>query len=193
MVNFTCLSLVEMSAISNSNTMDIIFCRNVLMYLTNDWAAKISQNIFHSLSEEGWLAVSSCELSSKLFPQFAAVNFPGAVLYRKSKKVSAGPFPVLTNKLPEPVKQNLHRVVSEEDDNQHSSTHQPINPSTLHQPPASVKIPEKPVNVKISAIRSLANQGNLYDALSVCNEVIESDKPDPGLYFLRASILQGNG
>ncbi len=46
MVTFTCLSLVEMSAISNANTMDIIFCRNVLMYFTNEWINKISKTCF---------------------------------------------------------------------------------------------------------------------------------------------------
>ena len=89
MVTFTCLSLVEMSAISNTNTMDIIFCRNVLMYFTSDWVNKISQNLFNSLSEDGWFVVSSSELSSGVFPQFTPVNFPGAVLYRKTKIGSA--------------------------------------------------------------------------------------------------------
>ncbi len=194
MVTFTCLSLVEMAAISNTNTMDIIFCRNVLMYFTSDWVNKISQNLFHSLSEDGWFVVSSSELSSHVFPMYTPVNFPGAVLYRKTKNGSA---------------HSLYSasVSNEEIQPFNPSTLQPIqptmfdvekfkslkveidefNPSTLQQPQA---IPEETSADRIFAIRLLADHGHLEEALSICNEAIASYKLAPGLYFLRASILQ---
>src|SRR5450759_866299 len=71
MVTFSSFNLTHenfLSSVCKNHKMDIIFCRNVLMYFTSEWAAKVSQNLFHSLSEEGWLVVSSCELSSNLFP-----------------------------------------------------------------------------------------------------------------------------
>ena len=199
MVTFTCLSLVEMSAIRNSNTMDIIFCRNVLMYFTNEWITKISQNLFHSLSEDGWFVVSSSELSSQVFPQFTPVNFPGAVLYRKTINGSAFSFPSIDSKEKEvqltstfshplPISPSPHLPIS-------PSPHLPIPPSPLlpithssiqkHQ-----AIPEETSTERIFAIRSLANQGYLSEALSLCNEAIASYKLSSGLYFLRASILQ---
>jgi tetratricopeptide (TPR) repeat protein len=86
------------------------------------------------------------------------------------------------------------------------SPHLPISPSPLHpfqplQPPSTPfnplqqdifqeKPPEESYTEKIFAIRLLADQGHLEEALSICNEAIESDKLAPGLYFLRASILQ---
>jgi chemotaxis protein methyltransferase CheR len=89
MVTFSNHNLTENDDFSVfGGNMDIIFCRNVLMYFTNDWVSKISQNLFHSLSEDGWFVVSSTELSSQVFPQFIPVNFPGAVLYRKTKNRS---------------------------------------------------------------------------------------------------------
>ncbi|MCX6327909.1 MAG: tetratricopeptide repeat protein [Bacteroidia bacterium] len=201
MVTFTCLSLVEMSAISNANTMDIIFCRNVLMYFTKEWVNKISQDLFHSLSEDGWFVVSSSELSSQVFPQFTPVNFPGAVLYRKSKKESAHslysaalakeeiqpiqpiqPFqPLQLPSTPFNPLQLLSSVALAKEDLQ------PFNSSTLQQPQA---IPEETSADKIFAIRLLANQGYLSEALSLCNEAIAAYKLSSGLYFLRASILQ---
>jgi chemotaxis protein methyltransferase CheR len=179
MVTFTCLSLVEMSAISNANTMDIIFCRNVLMYFTNEWVTKISQNLFHCLSEDGWFVVSSSELSSQVFPQFTPVNFPGAVLYRKTKKERAQAFPVHSL---------LSEVLAEKDIHPfHLSPPLPFTPSTIQQPQTT---PEESYNNKIFAIRLLANLGHLEEALSICNEAIASYKLSSGLYFLRASILQ---
>jgi chemotaxis protein methyltransferase CheR len=187
MVTFTCLSLVEMSAISNTSLMDIIFCRNVLMYFTREWVTKISQDLFHSLSEDGWFVVSSSELSSQVFPQFTPVNFPGAVLYRKTINGSA---------------HSLSSIAFLKEDLQ---SFQPLKLSAAEAQPiqllpaiASAKaglqqpqaIPEETSADKIFAIRLLANVGHLSEALSLCNKAIASEKLAPGLYFIRASILQ---
>jgi chemotaxis protein methyltransferase CheR len=200
MVTFTCLSLVEMSAISNTNTMDIIFCRNVLMYFTNEWINKISKDLFHSLSEEGWFVVSSSELSSGVFPQFTPVNFPGAVLYRKTKNGSAhslSSVAFLTTEASAKVvaKEDLQPSFSVAPAKKDLQLFQPLQPlfseasakEDLHY---IVKTPEESYTEKILAIRFLANQGYLSEALSLCNEVIASHKLSSGLYFLRASILQ---
>jgi chemotaxis protein methyltransferase CheR len=174
LVTFTCLSLVEMSAISNANTMDIIFCRNVLMYFTNEWAAKVSQNLFHSLSEEGWLVVSSCELSSQLFPQFVPVNFPGAILYQKGNNVSSST----------PDDKAEKQIFIE------TLTQPEVALEEFVEPQPRLKTRDDMFNENKISIRLLADKGHLEEALSICNDAIASDKLAPGLYFLRASILQ---
>src|SRR5664279_418186 len=85
MVTFACMSLVESSSLNTKNSIDIIFCRNVLMYFTPRWITKIANSFFEELCDYGWFIVSSCELSSQVFPQFDFVNFHGAVLYRKTE------------------------------------------------------------------------------------------------------------
>jgi len=212
MVTFSCLSLVEMSAISNTNAMDIIFCRNVLMYFTPEWVKRISQNLFHFLSEDGWFVVSSCELSSHVFPQFTPVNFPGAILYRKTKNESAHSFSseVSMEKELQPTQplsskafidhRNEVKVVAKEDLQSIQPTMfvveklnslkvkiEKFNPSTLQQTQSTS---EESYTDKVFAIRLLANLSHLEEALSLCNEAIVSYKLSSGLYFLRASILQ---
>ncbi|MHB0970456.1 MAG: CheR family methyltransferase [Thermoanaerobaculia bacterium] len=71
------------SLLNNTNAMDVIFCRNVLMYFTAERAKEVSGNLYRSLVEGGWLAVSPTETSNILFSSFSAVQFPGVVLYRK--------------------------------------------------------------------------------------------------------------
>lgn len=86
MVTFSYLNLakdVYPSLLSNTNAMDVIFCRNVLMYFAPEQSKKIIQNLFISLVESGWLIVSPSETSHILFSQLVTVNFPGAILYRK--------------------------------------------------------------------------------------------------------------
>jgi len=207
MVTFANLNLTEdiFPSQINTNAMDIIFCRNVLMYFTEEWVNKISENFFHSLNEDGWFVVSSCELSSNVFPNFIPVNYPGAILYHKRHK------DLLTS-----IKPYSHVLVP--DNNFNLTTNQsffeePVLNSTINDsdtsvyPTIPVKVPENdftvipiaeseviqdkvPVTIYVSEIRLLANKGCLQEALNLCNEGIAGDKLSIGLYSLRASILQ---
>ena len=88
LVTFAPLNLAEHifpSLTTDTNAMDLIFCRNVLMYFTPAQARKVIDHLRQSLVENGWLVVSSSEASQTTLARFAPVNFPGAILYRKSK------------------------------------------------------------------------------------------------------------
>src|SRR5882672_2540005 len=77
----------------DTDSMDVIFCRNVLIYFTASHARKLAKNLRHALVDEGWLAVSPSECSQALFSRFVAVNFPGSILYRKGNVEERGPSP----------------------------------------------------------------------------------------------------
>ena len=93
-VTFAQLNLAQdclLSPTTDTQSMDIIFCRNVLIYFTASHARTLAENLHRALAEGGWLAVSPSECSQTLFSSFAAVNFPGAILYRKCKAEERGP------------------------------------------------------------------------------------------------------
>lgn len=86
MVTFSYLNLMEESypsLIGNTNSMDIIFCRNVLMYFEPTLADKVIDRHHLSLSDGGWLVVSAAEISPTISARFNTFNFPGAILHRK--------------------------------------------------------------------------------------------------------------
>lgn len=58
------------SLAGNTNAMDLILCRNVLMYFVPERAEKVVDNFCRSLVEGGWLVVSAVEISSRLFSRF---------------------------------------------------------------------------------------------------------------------------
>jgi chemotaxis protein methyltransferase CheR len=201
MVTFSCFNLNHddyKSTICNNRKPDIIFCRNVLMYFTTDAAAKVARNLNHSLHENGWLIVASCELSSQLFPKMEPVNFPGAILYRKSRKHSAKSYSdhqlsasAFFKEEPQPVNplqlssseaffvhRNEVKVEAKEDLTS-------LQQHNLHGNPNTQSCTDR-----IPAIRSLADNGYLAEALKGCDEAISQNRLDPLLYFLRASILQ---
>ncbi|MGD0584879.1 MAG: CheR family methyltransferase [Oryzomonas sp.] len=101
MVTFSVLNLAEdnyPSLSTNTNAMDIILCRNVLMYFEPTQQQKVIRSFQRSLLEGGWLVVSPCETSPAFSASFETVMFPDAVFYRrngegKKPQVIAPPVP----------------------------------------------------------------------------------------------------
>jgi chemotaxis protein methyltransferase CheR len=85
-VTFASLNLIDNvypSLLTNTTAMDVIFCRNVLMYLAPEQAKSVVHRLYHTLADGGWLIVSPSETSQALFASFQTVNLPRAILYRK--------------------------------------------------------------------------------------------------------------
>ncbi len=100
MITFAPLNLATdsyPSMLNNTNAMDVIFCRNVLMYFAPEQARRVVDNLRHCLVTGGWLAVSPCETSHTLFSRFETVYFQDTVFYRKDgsrKPMAVPPFEV---------------------------------------------------------------------------------------------------
>jgi len=196
MVTFKCHSLTDDNYFTNlKESFDIIFCRNVLMYFTDDWVNKISRNLYNSIKSDGWFIISSSELSSQIFTEYTPVNFPGAVLYRKGKYE---PKPEINFDFPtiyqsEAINLTPKSTINEIEKKNPSHTlplsSSPILPIT---PSSSDLDKPKPAtsDTKIFAIRLLADQGYLAEALELCNEVISEEKLSARYYFIKAAILQ---
>jgi chemotaxis protein methyltransferase CheR len=88
-VTFTYHNLVENSdpsPLDATNAIDLILCRNVLMYLTPSHQKDVIRRLKTCLVEGGWLIVSPSEVSDGLFREFEAVSFQGATFYRNNPR-----------------------------------------------------------------------------------------------------------
>lgn len=89
MVRFTPVNLMDDAYPLLSicpNGLDVIFCRNVLMYFTPEGMRNVIRRFYQYLTRDGWLIVSPTETSHNLFSDFTTVNFGDVTLYRKSDK-----------------------------------------------------------------------------------------------------------
>jgi len=178
MVSFAYLNLAEdvyPSAANNTNDMDLILCRNVLMYFVPERAREVGQHFYQSLSPDGCLIVGASELSQQLFPQFAPIQLAGAFVYRctpqpasllpeASSLPTVTPFqPGLTALLPKPAPKE--------------------DPTEKETPPPDLA--RATLNV-----RTLANQGNLTEALTACEQALVIYNLEAPLHYLHALILQ---
>lgn len=233
MVNFSYLNLAEdvyPSLLNNTNAMDLIFCRNVLIYFTQERAKRVVNNLHRSLTDGGWLFVSPSEASHLLFSRFNTINFQDSILYRKQGLGVRGwgldvepwsqapglrtPTPDLQSQAPEFWSQvsESHPPITDPRPTPEFIELKPIEEArqasydealSLYEQGNHAEATEKILGMiyhgqadsKVIALltRVYADQGKLTEALAWCEKAIEQDKLNPGLHYLRATILQEQG
>lgn len=86
MVNLSRLNLIEAAVPSSLRDMDVIFCRNVLMYFSSEGVRAVLDKLWDCLTPGGWLIATPSEsglLSSH--GRFEPVNIDGVLVYRKNE------------------------------------------------------------------------------------------------------------
>jgi len=195
-VSFEYLNLAEdsyPSLYSNTNAMDIVMCRNVLMYFAPEMARLVVDKLCRALVPGGWLLVGPAEQSRVGYPSLEPVSFDGTTLYRKQEphypahQENALPVLEVEPREPEqpPVKPSLE------------SAEALYRQGHCVQAAALVKAlyagARMPAQAMILLIRCHANRGELSLALEYCDAALDVEKLEPELHFLRAEILQEQG
>lgn len=193
-VNFTYLNLAENtypSLLNETNALDIIFCRNVMMYFTPEHIKETLERFKNCLKDDGWLILSSCENFNFIISNFSAVYYPGVILYKKT------PPALSVIKAPRLAIKSSPSVIKS-------------SPSAIKESPSVKKAPQitstKTVDVDISVPKKLikayqsveeivlkcrvsANEGHLEEALMLSEQAIALDKLSASNHYLHAMIL----
>jgi len=196
LVSFSYLNLADEvypSPVNDTQAMDLIVCRNVLMYFTAAQARKVVGNLHRSLAPGGWLIVSPAEASNILFSGYEAVEFSGVVFYRKqpavkSTEVSSARFAVEADQSGECLHWErlpgtgapsvpLHDAAPDRGDSAAPS----------EEPPPLAAATDR------QQARIHANQGRLAEAAECCRKAIAADRLDPAPQYLLATIQQELG
>jgi chemotaxis protein methyltransferase CheR len=94
MVTFAPLNLIEDSfpaVYNNTISMDLIICRNVTIYFTEEMTRRLVHKFYQALVEGGWLVVGHSELSLATYRAFQARSFPNTVIYQKTGQPTSWP------------------------------------------------------------------------------------------------------
>ncbi|MHB2025073.1 MAG: CheR family methyltransferase [Elusimicrobiota bacterium] len=179
-VTFSALNLAEdvyPALLNGTNAMDVIFCRNVLMYFHPERAAEVVRRLRLCTAKQGWLFVSPSEVSETLFSRFEGIHYPDATLYRQSRD----PY-VESDMLPE--KTEASPMAPCKDTLEVSARHGHIieSPGTAQYPQALIAL-----------ARTRANQGRLDEALKFCDGALACGKLNASVHYLKGSILQEQG
>jgi chemotaxis protein methyltransferase CheR len=87
MVTFARLNLAEdrfPAFETNTTMMDLILCRNVLIYFDEAAARAVIDRFYNSLLDGSWFVVGHSEPSIFNYRSFQARNFPDAILYQRT-------------------------------------------------------------------------------------------------------------
>jgi len=193
MVTFAPLNLAEdgyPAVMTNTSAMDLILCRNVLMYFTREAQRATAARLQRALVREGWLVVSPAEASAELFRPLTTINFPGAILYRKGQDGVQGAeargqgIKDRTWELtPSPWPPTPDPQLSIPEAPPLAVSPQPSSPDPHPQTPDP-----RPL---LDRAQALANQGKLEAARELCEAA--QDQLDPEAHLLLAAICQERG
>lgn len=86
MVTLRHLNLADQTAWSDFQDMDLILCRNVLIYFEASAMRAVVERLHDSLTPGGWLMVGHSEPNQTVFQQFQTHNFPDTVVYQRPAK-----------------------------------------------------------------------------------------------------------
>lgn len=190
LVSFSYLNLMDdhyPAVETNTHAIDLIFCRNVLMYFHPQQVQRVLERIGNCLQAGGWLVLSPVESALVTSLSLRPCRFPGVVLYQKAGEEGAQP------PSPEPVLHLSEPTVA--DIGAHERTSALISRPASSSPPvpasSSSALPDEPAPAQIMArqARAYADRGLLPEALAFCDEAVARDKLNPAWTFLRASIL----
>ncbi len=158
--------------------LDIILCRNVLMYFSEESMVQISNKFFNSLLLNGILITSAVEMNDTIFNKFSRDINNGAIFYRKGnmelqlKKIAV-----------KDIEQNLNKLHP-------TKTHNPKELYPIKLNNNRIEPTNKSVNLKsLNYIRDLANRGELDIAINELNLLIENGRVESNIYYLYALVL----
>ena len=197
------------------DAMDIILCRNVLMYFDLAKVRQVIGNLHRSLTDGGWLIVSSSELGQHLFSEFSTVNFPDATLYRKGGKplsaalqlphYSGAQEPLPSGGWSRRRYEQPARKGKAEDATAAPSSHSHGNKQyeaalafymagAYQQTVATLMAGDHRGSLELALLaRAHANQGQLQQAAAWCAAAIAADKCNPGMRYLQAVVMEELG
>jgi len=152
---------------------DLLFCRNVLMYFSAPRARDAAALLRDSLAAGGWLAVSPSEACGSHFPGLAPVNFDGGVLFRRPEDSGTSQrIPAAPAQMPAEALRGDSFVAA------------PIRVARAR--------PAVPASDS-QAARALADQGRLDEALQRCDRWLAADALDAAGHYVRGLVLMERG
>lgn len=202
---------------NNTSGFDVIFCRNVLMYFTQQQIRMVIARFYQSLNNPGYLIPGIVESNNENFPEFFPLNAGNCTIYarRDNQQIQAKIKPV-QSVTDSSGMMNLSirktKKTGSETQTVSRSREKPFPPLV----PAENTIPEhlflsgryeeciskcrellitEPDNLHLLDLmtRSLANSGELTEAMHFALKLVENRKAGPDHYYFAATIFSELG
>ncbi len=218
MVSFSYLNLSKNSypsSITHTENMDVIFCRNVMMYFTPQIIKEVSNRFYNAIVENGWLITSQVELNDEYFSDFKRILYEKAIFYQKTNfltekqkiKISETAAILIpkTPKTKDKISKKINIPTTSEKTSKQIPTSVKVNeykvvsPTDLYQKGEYQKCINAILNHaeqgKINnetfnlLVKSIANTTNFIEGEKILKKVISNITPNAEMYYLYANFL----
>lgn len=200
-VRFSQENLVEESFSAGKRRYDVVFCKNLLIYLSDTARKKVLSNIDNLLTDKGTLFTGHSEMLFFLQYGFESVNFPRAFACVREKDKPT----VVKKTLPmrekglkfvnsiKPLKNGTENAVIRQKLIQPAlSDGRALNAN--YEKKSSEAIKDKvEYNSRIALIQSLADSGQLTEALNLCNQLLAENSANDEAYYLAGLLSEASG
>jgi chemotaxis protein methyltransferase CheR len=202
MVKFSHLNLAEglyPPEFGERGDFDLILCRNVLMYFSAEWQAKIIRRLVAALTAEGWLLVGPCDIAVPQAEELGLQsNGPGVFQRSDAPARGARPAPpegIEARPLPPAWWLPPGGAEAAPAETGASEAPPPQPRAAGGESAAAPAVSGAPTAVTegevVSALaQAKADRGELEAARAACDEAIALDPINPSFHYLRACILQ---
>ncbi len=217
MVHFKNMNLLEDPFplfTGKTGVVDVIFCRNVLMYFNGKTIKQLSNKFMELLLPDGWLITGQVELNDEYFVGFGKVNHSGGIFYRKVSNLNLeNTQNEVINKRGEQRKR-LPRVASistslrrqkpklniaEVHTKKEIDTLTPDNLfisgnySQCIEECRRILTKKEDNHIELILAKSLANIGGYEEAAGIVEKLIYSGYKEDDIYYLYGSLLKESG
>jgi len=171
---------------TNTTAMDLIFCRNVMLYFNKKTALDITGRFYDALVDGGWLFVGHAESSEFVDPRFARRTFPDTVAFEKQLTATSRTFETKDRRPSRAPSARLSVLASrlagpEGKADGERATAPPAKKSSA-PPPADAR----PTHALLADARRAFEQGDFETTLDDARSAADKDPLLPQAYYLQA-------
>lgn len=201
LVQFEQANLTAANLLADDPPYDVVFCRNVMIYLDEQSRQQVLQNLERLLAAKGILFVGHAEAGLAVRQQFSSLNWPGAFAFRKKNRtVSDQPAAtfgsVLTGKdkpkIPQKQRRRLPSLNHKKLNQQKFNSAKPRWTGKPARKTAASPSPPMSDDGLERALR-LADAGQNQEARRLCQKIMETEGPSAAAYFLFGNLQLAEG
>ncbi len=192
MVRFLQANILDPQFLEGLTTYDVVFCRNLLIYLNPAARAAVTALLDRLLGADGMLVIGHADRLewNGTEPKFTAVGEPGCFVYGRAVPALAGQSP---SELMQPVRD---LVAAENFAAAITLAPRPTDLSPVGTPEAAaIPLPVAVGNEVslLSRAAELANQGRYNEAIGTCKRELQQTGHTAAAYYLMGMIYQAQG